>query len=247
VSHSSISNNGGDQALGLAPSAAGGAAATVVAPHCPATMVRPPQEEEATKIKPDEGRWTRKASKPETVGATLAPCLCCNQWRRYTSEWLSQATTHDSTSVSVRPIACFDAQKLCRLAQFYPKEFSNNNLLRLELQLQNYIDDISQNDSFKVLENIVNLSVMLVETKRHKVYDMVYELLKLVLLLPVATASVERVFSALVLVKTKTKNKMGDTLLDDFLVIFIERDVFFEVDEDDIIDIFMSLRKRRIK
>ncbi|XP_066334313.1 uncharacterized protein [Miscanthus floridulus] len=29
--------------------------------------------------------------------------------------------------------ASFDAQKLCRLAEFYPKEFSNNNLLKLEL------------------------------------------------------------------------------------------------------------------
>jgi hypothetical protein len=38
------------------------------------------------------------------------------------------------------------------------------------------------------------------------VYDMVYELLKLVLLLPVATASVERVFSTMVF-------KMGDSLL----------------------------------
>ena len=45
-------------------------------------------------------------------------------------------------------------------------------------------------------------------------YDMVYELLKLVLLLPVATASVERVFSVMVLVKTKLRNKIGDSLLD---------------------------------
>jgi len=76
---------------------------------------------------------------------------------------------------------------------------------------------------------------------------MIYELLKLVLLLPVATISVERVFSAIVLVKTKLKNKMGDSVLEDCLVTFIEREFFFEVDEDDIIKTFMSLRKRRIK
>ena len=77
-------------------------------------------------------------------------------------------------------------------------------------------------------------------------YDMVYLLLKLILLLPVATASVERVFSALVIVKTKSRNKLGDSVLDDCLVTFIERDIFFEVDKDDIIETFMSLRKRRI-
>ena len=78
-------------------------------------------------------------------------------------------------------------------------------------------------------------------------YDMVYEFLKLVLLLPVATASVERVFSAMVFVKTKLRNKMGDSLLDDCLVTFIEQDIFFEVDEDDIIKTFMSIRKHQIK
>jgi hypothetical protein len=70
----------------------------------------------------------------------------------------------------------------------------------------NYIDDVRQDDSFKSLDNIVDLSVKLIKITRHKVYDMVYELLKLVLLLPVATASVERVFSATVF-------KMGDSLL----------------------------------
>jgi len=61
------------------------------------------------------------------------------------------------------------------------------------------------------------------------------------------TTSVEKVFSAMVLVKTKSRNKMGDSVLDDCLVTFIEQDIFFEVNEDDIIKIFMSLRKRRIK
>jgi hypothetical protein len=97
------------------------------------------------------------------------------------------------------------------------------------------------------LDNIVHLSVKLVETKRHKMYDTVYEFLKLVLLLPVATTSVERVFFAMVFVKTKLRNKMGDSLLNDCLVTFIERDIFFEVDEDNIIKTFMSLRMRRIK
>ena len=77
-------------------------------------------------------------------------------------------------------------------------------------------------------------------------YDMLYLLLKLILLLSVTTASIERVFSALVIVKTKSRNKLGDIVLDDCLQTFIERDIFFQVDEDDIIETFMSLRKRLI-
>ncbi|XP_066351668.1 uncharacterized protein [Miscanthus floridulus] len=145
-----------------------------------------------------------------------------------------------------KSFASFDAQKLRRLAEFYPNDFSNNNLVQLELQLDNYIDDMKRTECFQGLDNIVDLSVKLIDTNRHKVYDMVYLLLKLVLLLPVATASVERVFSALVIVKTKSRNKLGDIVLDDCLQTFIERDIFFQVDEDDIIETFMSLRKRRI-
>ncbi|XP_072147817.1 uncharacterized protein [Setaria viridis] len=142
--------------------------------------------------------------------------------------------------------ASFDAQKVRRLAEFYPKDFSNNDLLKLELQLDNYIDDMRRDDSFKGLDSIVDLSVKLVQTRRHKVYDMVYLLLKLILLLPVATASVERVFSAMVKVKTKSRNKLSDSVLDDCLVTFIERDIFFQVNEEDIIKTFMSFKKRRV-
>jgi hypothetical protein len=54
------------------------------------------------------------------------------------------------------------------------------------------------------------------------VYDMVYLLLKLVLVLSVATTKVQRVFSAMTLVKTKLRIKMSGSLLDDCLVTYIE-------------------------
>ena len=38
---------------------------------------------------------------------------------------------------------------------------------------------------------------------------------------------------------------MGDGLLDDCLVTFIKRDVFFKVDEKDIMNTFMAIRRRR--
>jgi len=128
--------------------------------------------------------------------------------------------------------ASFDAQKVSRLAEFYPKDFSNNDLLKLELQLDNYIDDMRRDDSLKGLDSIVDLSVKLVQTRSHKVYDMGYLLLKLIFLLPVATTRVERVFSALVIMKTKSRNKLGDSILDDCLVTFIERDILLQVNED---------------
>jgi hypothetical protein len=62
---------------------------------------------------------------------------------------------------------------------------------------------------------------------------MVYLLLKLVLLLPVAT-SVEKAFPVISLVKTKLRNKMCDSRWGDCLVTYIKRDIFFEMDEENI-------------
>ena len=55
---------------------------------------------------------------------------------------------------------------------------------KIELQLDNHIDDTRHEDSFIGLTNLVDLSV-LIQIGRHKVCDMVYNLLKLVLLLQV--------------------------------------------------------------
>ena len=62
----------------------------------------------------------------------------------------------------------------------------------------------------KSLNNLVDLSVKLVETKRDKVYHCVYILTKLVLLLPVAT-QVLKYFLAMTFIKNKFRNKMGDS------------------------------------
>jgi len=52
--------------------------------------------------------------------------------------------------------------------------------MKFDLHLDNYIDDVRQNDSFKGLVDLVDLSLKLVQTNRHRLYDMVYMLLKLV-------------------------------------------------------------------
>ena len=48
-------------------------------------------------------------------------------------------------------------------------------------------------NSFKNLTNLVDLSVKLVQIGRYKLYDMVYNFLKLIFLPQVAMTSVERV------------------------------------------------------
>ena len=81
---------------------------------------------------------------------------------------------------------------------------------------------------------------MLVETNRHEQYHIVYKLLKLVLILPVATASVERVFSSMSYVKNKLRNKMGADYLNNCLVTFVEREFFNQVKDEDVINRFQK-------
>ncbi|KAL6518995.1 hypothetical protein OROHE_017419 [Orobanche hederae] len=114
----------------------------------------------------------------------------------------------------------FDPKKLVRLAEFYPNEFSSSDLNYFEYELENFIVDIRNDVRFSRIKNLNDLSMKHVETEKDRLHSKVYLLLKLVLLLPVATASVERTFSAMTFIKNKLRNSMGDQLLNDCLVTF---------------------------
>ena len=62
-------------------------------------------------------------------------------------------------------------------------------------------------------------------TRKYKTYPLVYLLVKLALALPVATATVERSFSAMKYIKNELRNRIGDQLMNDCLVVYIEKDV----------------------
>ncbi|XP_070679298.1 uncharacterized protein [Malus domestica] len=107
----------------------------------------------------------------------------------------------------------------------------------LVLQLKELIDRFNEMHSeFSSLRIIRDLAKELVKTGRCESYKLVYKLLTLILVLPVATASVERAFSAMKIVKTPLRNKMGDQWLSDSMVVYIERDV----DNELICDVFMT-------
>jgi hypothetical protein len=62
----------------------------------------------------------------------------------------------------------------------------------------------------------------------------------LVLILPIATASVERVFSSMKYVKNKLRNKMDDEYLNNYLVTFMKREFFNQVKDEDVINLFQK-------
>jgi hypothetical protein len=128
--------------------------------------------------------------------------------------------------------AAYNKKNLLKLAEFYPMDFSTDDLHNLSFELKLYIREMRTNKRFIKIKNLGDLSVTLVKTERSTMYPYVYRLLKLVLVLPVATVSVERAFLAMNYVKNKLRNIIGDQLLNDCLVIFIEREFFKQVKND---------------
>jgi hypothetical protein len=77
------------------------------------------------------------------------------------------------------------------------------------------------------------------------VYPLVYLLLELALILPVATATVERAFSAMSIIKNRLQNQMGNEWLNDCLVTYIEKDTFVGIENEKIIKYFQNMSSRR--
>jgi ABC-type siderophore export system fused ATPase/permease subunit len=98
-------------------------------------------------------------------------------------------------------------------------------------QLDTYIIGLRGDDEFSSIEGIASLAEKIVKTKKNLIFP-VYMLIKLSLLLLVATATVERVFSVMHIVKSKLRNRMRDKWMNDSLVVNIEKDIFDKIDNE---------------
>ncbi|KAL4562893.1 hypothetical protein LXL04_026924 [Taraxacum kok-saghyz] len=83
---------------------------------------------------------------------------------------------------------------------------------------------------------ILELSVALDPNEGYKRFNS--RLIRLVLTLPVSTATTERAFSAMKIVKNRLRNKMDDDFLADSLVLYIEKDIARSFSLDSILDDF---------
>jgi hypothetical protein len=142
--------------------------------------------------------------------------------------------------------AAFNVENLVKLAGFYPHDFEFEEMNQLRFQLHHYINDVRNDENFKNLRSLAELSMMLIKQGKVARYEIVYKLLKLVLVLPVATAGVERVFSIMNLIKNKRRSKMGQKYLNGCLVTLIEREFCMQAKNKDIIAHFQSIKDRKV-
>ncbi|XP_057461087.1 uncharacterized protein LOC130751498 [Actinidia eriantha] len=95
----------------------------------------------------------------------------------------------------------------------------------LRCQLEHYEVDVLHHQEFQNMSTISELCRRLVETNKSQYYYLIDRLIRLVLTLPVTTATTERAFSAMKHVKTALRNKMEDEFLADSMIIYIKREL----------------------
>ncbi|XP_076959733.1 uncharacterized protein LOC143635904 [Bidens hawaiensis] len=128
----------------------------------------------------------------------------------------------------------FDVEKILRLAELYLRDFSYEERVDLMNKLGAYIIIMRGDEMFANMNGISSLAKKMVDTKKHFGYPLIYRLVKLTLVLLVATASVERCFSSMKHVKTDLRNRMSDGYMNDSCICYIERDLHANVSVEDV-------------
>ncbi|XP_075654760.1 uncharacterized protein LOC142624919 [Castanea sativa] len=141
----------------------------------------------------------------------------------------------------------FRSRDLCLLVKnFYPQDFTDYEKQVLEKELYHFEYNVVQDPEFQKLKSLSELCQWLVRTRNLKHYKLVYRMVRLVLTLPVSTATTERAFSAKKVVKTNLRNKMENDFLTDSLMLYVEKDIISTFSLDSIADDFEDLKECRV-
>ncbi|XP_058784599.1 uncharacterized protein LOC131659425 [Vicia villosa] len=98
----------------------------------------------------------------------------------------------------------FNIDIICSLVEkYYPMDFSDQEKNNLQFQLRHFLFVARQASNLNNLSTIQELCSCLVETGQAGIYFLIDRLLRLIMTLPVSTATTERSFSAIKIIKTK--------------------------------------------
>ncbi|XP_076921231.1 uncharacterized protein LOC143582593 [Bidens hawaiensis] len=161
----------------------------------------------------------------------------------------NEVTTKLLTNISSLSPSCnfsaFSIVNLINLAEMYPCDFDFDEKDKLVYELGHYITNVKEDKRFANLSGLGDLAKMMVKTRLPIDYPLVYRLIKLSLVLPVATASVERCFSSMKNVKTDLRNRMGDEYMNDSCICYIEREFLQQVSVEEVMQRFQKMKTRR--
>lgn len=141
----------------------------------------------------------------------------------------------------------FDMNSICALVdKFYPTDFSEHEKISLRYQLQHFHLDVVGHPDLNNLSTMSELCEGLKKTGKADTYYLIDRLIRLILTLPVSTATTERSFTTMKIIKTRLRNKMDDEFLADNMMLYIEKEIAEYFTTDSIIDEFKSLKERKV-
>jgi hAT family C-terminal dimerisation region len=140
----------------------------------------------------------------------------------------------------------FDHDKFLELASIYSTDFSSVDRTFLRGELSTFIYDVRNSSEFSDCHDLATFAIQMVQTKIYLCFPLVYRLIELTLILHVATTTVERTFSAMNIIKTELRNKMGGEWMNDNMICYIERGIFTTIDDKRILQFFQNMKTRRM-
>ncbi|XP_062023909.1 uncharacterized protein LOC133740077 [Rosa rugosa] len=87
--------------------------------------------------------------------------------------------------------------------RFYPQDFTSYDMLVLDMECGFFLTDIQRDPRFANTTTVSDLCRRLVQSRKSAFFPMIYRLICLVLTLPVSTATTERAFSSINIIKNK--------------------------------------------
>ncbi|XP_024634611.2 uncharacterized protein [Medicago truncatula] len=180
---------------------------------------------------------------------------CHSKQTKLNSRFSKQAMNLLTLSCALSPengYKAFDINTICTLVEkYYPMDFSDQEKINLPFHLKHFLFEARESSTLKNLSTIQELCSCLAaaipangQPKKHLLLD---RLLRLVMTLPVSTATTERSFSAMKIIKSKLRKEMGHGFLANSMSVYIEKDISECISSESIIDDFKSLRKRKVR
>jgi hypothetical protein len=117
----------------------------------------------------------------------------------------------------------------------------------MESQLPHYELDACNHPELNTVSSLADMLKGIIKLGKNTLYPMVERLRRLVLTLPISTATTERVFSAMKLIKTRNRNKIGDDYLRSYTIIYVEKELATKISTRDIMEAFDLGGSRRSK
>ena len=111
--------------------------------------------------------------------------------------------------------------------------------------MRHYELDVIKHPDFQNMSTIFELCRGLKISGKSKIYCLIDRLIRLVLTLPVSTATTKRVFSAMKLLKTRFRNRMEDEFLANNMIVYIEKEIAGNFTIEMIMDEFYFIKNRR--